>query len=416
MDLAPSEREAWIAELERDRPEVAAGLRLLLAGSDDPAFSGFLDSLPTLAGRRFGPYVLERELGSGGMGSVWLGRRDDGRFEGNVAIKLPKAERLTRIGSVRFAREGALLARLSHPFVARLLDAGVQDGQPYLVLEYVDGETIDVWCDARALPVRERVRLFLDVLDAVAHAHANLAPHRDLKPSNILVDAAGRVKLLDFGVAKLVENADRPAVATEGLTQSAGRAFTPEFAAPEQGLGEPVTTASDVVLALGVLLYLLLSGRNPTSAWSATTGRGLPAAEPSALSTIPGAAAPDVAAARSTTPGKLSRELRGDLENIARKALKIAPGERYATAAAFAADLRHYLNSEPVTARRDSLGYRASKFVARHRLAVGAASITVLALLAGIAGTTWQAIEAQRQRRAALLEAKRADESRLSCG
>jgi serine/threonine-protein kinase len=411
LDLAPAERDAWLAGLELDRPDVAATLRLLFASSEHPGFSGFLGDSPTLIGRRFGPYVLERELGAGGMASVWLGRRDDGRFEGSVAIKLPNVQRLTRAGSLRFAREGALLARLSHPNVARLLDAGVQDGQPYLVLEYVDGQPIDAWSDAHGLSVRERVRLFLDVLDAVAHAHVNLVLHRDLKPSNILVDSAGRVKLLDFGVAKLIEAADRPVAATE-LTREAGRAFTPAFAAPEQELGEPVTTASDVY-SLGILLYLLLGGRHPTSAESGRTGRARPFDEPRPLSTLPGATAPDVAATRSTTPSKLSRELRGDLENIVAKALKIAPGERYATAAAFAADLRHYLNSEPVTARRASLGYRMSRFVGRHRVAVGAASITMLALLAGIAGTTWQAIEAQRQRHAALLQAKRADESRL---
>jgi serine/threonine-protein kinase len=410
LDLTPTERDSWIAALERDRPEIAATLRLLFAGSESPGFGGFLGDSPTLLGRRFGPYALERELGTGGMGSVWLGRRDDGRFEGTVAIKLPHIQRLTRVGGLRFAREGALLARLSHPNVARLLDAGVQDGQPYLVLEYVDGQAIDAWCDARGLQVRDRVRLFLDALDAVAHAHVNLVLHRDLKPSNILVDAEGRVKLLDFGVAKLVEYADRPAAATE-LTREAGRAFTPAFAAPEQELGEPVTTATDVY-SLGILLYLLLSGRHPTSSDSAAPGRSLPFTEPPPLSTLPGATAPGVAAARSTTPVKLSRELRGDLQNIVGKALKIAPAERYPTAAAFATDLRHYLNHEPVTARADSLGYRVSRFVGRHRLAVGAASITMLALLAAIAGTTWQAIEAQRQRRAALLEAKRADESR----
>jgi serine/threonine protein kinase len=411
LDLTPIERDAWIAELGRERPDIAATLRLLFSGSENPGFAGFLTSSIGLEGRRFGPYVLERELGSGGMGSVWLGRRDDGRFEGKVAIKLPNVQRLTRAGSVRFAREGALLARLSHPNVARLLDAGVEDGQPYLVLEYVDGQTIDAWCDTRALHVRERVRVFLDVLDAVAHAHVNLVLHRDLKPSNILVDAEGRVKLLDFGVAKLVESADQPAAATE-LTREAGRAFTPAFAAPEQELGEPVTTASDVY-SLGILLYLLLSGRHPTLSETAPARRTLPFEEPPPLSTLPGATAPAVAAARSTTPVKLSRDLRGDLENIVGKALKVLPAERYPTAAAFAADLRRYLNSEPVSARRDSLGYRASKFVSRYRFAVGAASVTLLALLVGIAGTTWQAIEAQRQRRAALLEAKRADQSRL---
>jgi serine/threonine-protein kinase len=411
LDLAPADREAWLAKLEREQPQVVATLRELLARGDEPGFADFLTSAVTLEGRRFGPYVLERELGSGGMGSVWLGRRADGRFEGKVAIKLPNVQRLTRAGSVRFAREGALLARLSHPHVARLIDAGVEDGQPYLVLEYVDGEPIDAWCDAQALPVTQRVVLFLDVLDAVAHAHVNLVLHRDIKPSNILVDRTGQAKLLDFGVAKLVEAADQPAAATE-LTREAGRAYTPGFAAPEQQLGEPVTTASDVY-SLGVLLYLLLGGRHPMTQEVART-RPVPTfEEPPPLSTLRGDTAPRVAAARATTSTRLARELRGDLENIVAKALKPAAQDRYPTAAAFAADLRRYLKSEPVVARRDSFGYRASKFVRRYRLAVGAASVTLLALVAGIVGTAWQAIEAQRQRSAALLEAKRADQSRL---
>ena len=406
LELAPSEREAWLKALEPEQPDVVAALRVLLAGSEEPGFSGFLGASAGLVGRRLGAYVVERELGQGGMGSVWLARRDDGRFEGRVAIKLPNLARLTQIGTARFAREGSLLARLSHPHIARLLDAGLEDGQPYLVLEYVEGVPIDHWCDAHGLGVSERIRLFLDVVDAVAHAHVNLVLHRDLKPSNILVDAEGRVKLLDFGVAKLVEDAEQPALATE-LTREAGRLFTPAYAAPEQRLGEPVTTATDV-FAMGVLLYVLLTGRHPfDAAGDALTTDALP------LSTGAMRTSPEAAAARATTPPRLARELRGDLENIVGKALKTAPRERYPTAAALGDDLRRHQQCLPVSARGDSPGYRTAKFVRRHRLAVGAASTTALILIAGIAGTTWQAIEAQRQREAALLEARRADQSRL---
>src|SRR5262245_14358582 len=187
---------------------------------------------PALAGERIGAYTLESELGAGGMGSVWLARRSDGRFEGHVAVKLLHLPRMDRAGVARFEREGQILARLRHPHIAALLDAGVMSsGQPYLVLEYVDGVAIDRYCTTHVLGVRERVALFLDVLEAVAFAQANLVLHRDLKPNNILVDTAGRVKLLDFGVAKLLVDETSPAPETE-LTQRGGHAFTPEFAAP----------------------------------------------------------------------------------------------------------------------------------------------------------------------------------------
>jgi len=219
----------------------------------------------SMAGQTVGSYTVERELGQGGMGSVWLARRTDGRFEGFVAIKFLNAGLTARGGPERFAREGSILARLAHPNIARLLDAGVAGGgsQPYLVLEYIDGLPIDRYCEARALDLAARVRLFLDVLAAVAHAHNRLILHRDLKPSNILVTAAGEVKLLDFGIAKLLDDATVPAAATE-LTQMAGRAFTLQYAAPEQLQGGDVATATDVY-ALGVLLYVLLGGVHPTT-------------------------------------------------------------------------------------------------------------------------------------------------------
>ncbi len=410
LDLDAPARAARLAALRVDDPLLADTLAALLAAQDELDRDGFLaghameaTAASTLAGRRIGAYTLERELGAGGMGSVWLGRRHDGRFEGEVAIKLPNLALLARGGAERFAREGSVLGRLSHPNIARLLDAGVADGQPYLVLEYVDGQPIDRWCDTRALGVRARLQLFLEVLAAVAHAHTSLVLHRDLKPSNILVDRTGHVKLLDFGVAKLLADASAAVPASE-LTLEAGRAFTPEYAAPEQLRGEPVTTATDVY-ALGVLLFMLLGGRHPTAHAAAAPQERLRATletEPPTLSDLARRTTSEVAAARATTAPRLARDLRGDLDNIVAKALKKAAAERYPTVGALADDLQRYLDHRPVSARADSLGYRTAKFMRRYRLVVGAASATLLALTAGVIGTTWQAWEAQRQRDRAL--------------
>lgn len=422
LDLDAPARAARLDALRAADPVLADEVGALLAAQTQIERGAFLEgaAVPapvptTLAGRAIGAYTLERELGVGGMGTVWLGRRHDGRFDGAVAIKLPNLALLNRGGAERFAREGSVLGRLSHPHIARLLDAGVADNQPYLVLEYVDGLPIDRWCDQHALGVRARLRLMLDVLSAVEHAHANLVLHRDLKPSNILVDTAGRVKLLDFGVAKLLADVTGATASTE-LTLEAGRAFTPDFAAPEQVRGEPVSTATDVY-ALGVLMYVLLGGRHPTALPTAAPLERLRAAletEPPTLSQVAQRTSADTAAARATTAVRLARDLRGDLDNVVAKALKKPVAERYPTATALAADLRRYLAHEPVSARPDSLGYRTTKFVRRYRLAVGAASATLLALVAGVVGTSWQAWEAQRQRDLAQASAREAQVQRAA--
>ena len=369
----------------------------------------------TLTGQTIGAYTLERPLGEGGMGAVWLGRRSDGRYEGQVAVKFLNLALLTRGGAERFAREGSMLARLTHPNIARLFDAGVAasaaaGGQPYLVLEYIEGVPIDRYCDSNALSIEQRLRLFLDVLAAVAHAHTNLILHRDLKPSNILVTPQGQVKLLDFGIGKLLAEQNTAASVTE-LTQLAGRAFTPDYAAPEQVQGGDVTTATDVY-ALGVLLYQLLAGRHPTALATDTPVdrvRAVVDREPTRVSDAAAKADDATVQARATVAHKLARTLRGDLDNIVAKALKKQATERYPTVAALADDLRRYLDHEPVSARADSLAYRVSKFVRRYRLAVGAASVTVLALVAGVIGTTWQSIEAQHQRNLAVRQLERAE-------
>src|SRR5262249_27107582 len=314
-----------------------------------------------------------------------------------------------RAGEARFRREGSILARLTHPNIARLIDAGVSPtGQPYLVLELVVGKRIDQYCDDARLEVDARLRLFLDVLDAVAHAHTNLVVHRDLKPTNVLVTEAGTVKLLDFGIAKLLEDEQLPAEATE-LTRDAGRALTPEYAAPEQLLGASVTTATDVY-ALGVLLYVLLGGQHPAGSTrsSAELVKAIVETSPMRLSdavtaskALDAQTLQDNAAKRAATPERLANALRGDLDNIVGKALKKIPAERYASVTALADDIRRYLAQEPVSARADTFSYRAAKFVRRNRLAVALASAAVMALLAGLAGTITQADRASRQARLA---------------
>ena len=261
------------------------------------------------------------------MGSVWLAHRSDGRFEGQAAVKFLNLALMGRGGAERFRREGQVLAKLVHPGIARLIDAGIVDGgQPYLMLEYVDGEPIDVWCDAHALDLESRVRLFIEVLRAVQYAHSNLILHRDLKPANILVTRESRVKLLDFGIAKLLDDPTQGAQPTE-LTQLAGRAFTPEYAAPEQIRGEDVTTATDVY-ALGVLLYRLLSGEHPTALPTVAAVEQLRAvieAVPARLSVAVARTTHHSAAMHARTVTLPAKALRGDLDNIAAKALKKAP-------------------------------------------------------------------------------------------
>ncbi|MCX2860301.1 protein kinase [Paucibacter sp. PLA-PC-4] len=413
LDLDEPARAGRLAALQGLDPGLAEDLKALLArdaalASEDfmarPALPPMLDQ-PVLAlpGQTLGAYTLANEIGQGGMGSVWLARRTDGRFEGQVAIKL-LASGLFGAGSAgRFAREGQILAKLSHPHIARLLDAGIsaedgpRSGQPYLVLEYVDGQPIDAFCEERQLDTRARIAIFLDVLAAVAHAHNRLILHRDLKPSNILVNRAGEVKLLDFGIAKLLdgEAEDGAGGAATELTRQAGRAFTPQYAAPEQVQGGEVSTATDVY-ALGVLLYLLLCGIHPTAKTEPSTTplermRSIVETEPKRLSE---------AARRQANPviAERARLLRGDLDTIVAKALKKKPAERYANAELLAADLRRWLAHEPVSARPDSAWYRSAMFLRRHRLGVAAGSGVVLALGLGLGVAIHEGREAQHQR------------------
>jgi len=420
LDLAPAAREQRLAALRAEDAGLAGELAALIAAGARAEAEAFLagaagfargGDVPqaTLSGTTIGAYVLETPLGQGGGGAVWRARRADGRFDGLVAVKLLHPSLIGRTGARRFEREGAILARLSHPHIARMLDAGVTAaGQPYLVLELVEGERIDSHCDSRRLGVAERVALFREVLAAVAHAHRHLVIHRDIKPSNILVTGDGGVKLLDFGIAKLLQG-EGDAPPTE-LTAAHHGALTPDYAAPEQLRGEEVTTATDVY-SLGILLYQLLSGQHPTAPPNASAAdlmRTTLDSDPGRLSTavttghgVSADVAERIAAERDTSVVRLKRQLGGDLENIVAKALRKAPGERYATVDAFNEDLRRWSNSEPVSARADSLAYRTGRFVRRNRGKVAAAMLTMAAILAGVVGTVTQARRAEQQARQA---------------
>jgi eukaryotic-like serine/threonine-protein kinase len=420
--LDEAAREPWLTELDKQDPALAKQLKTLLEEHRALAQENFLEHGPEMpdppaeAGEALGPYCLIEPIGFGGMGTVWLAERSDGRFNRRVAVKFPNVS-LSGHAEERFRREGSIVGRLAHPHIAQLIDAGLtHSGRPFLVLEYVEGEPIDQYCDARSLGIRTRIRLFLDVLGAVAHAHANLVVHRDLKPSNVFVTGEGSVKLLDFGVAKLLEEHSGATTATL-LTREAGVALTPEFAAPEQLTGGPVTTATDVY-ALGILLYGLLCGRHPAGAQPSTPAEWMhavverEATRPSDLVFAPmddAAHAAQHASCRSTTPARLQRRLRGDLDTIVLKALKKDPRERYVSVSAFAEDLHRHLAHVPISARPDTLLYIGTRFVQRNRNLVALASLAVLAGVAGGVATLRQAHNTGVERDFALRQLARAE-------
>src|SRR6202451_1294364 len=408
LAMTDDERGAWLSSLGEQDPALATQLAALLSEHRLLAQEGFLENrrfaLPNateLAGQTFGPYTLIAQIGQGGMGSVWLARRSDGRFERQAAVKFVNSGLAGRATEERFKREGSILGRLTHPNIADLLDAGISsDGQPYLILEYVDGAAIDRYCDEHKLDVESRVRLFLDVLAAVAHAHANLIVHRDIKPSNVLVTTSGEVKLLDFGIAKLLEGEGQTGAATL-LTRESGSALTPQYAAPEQLTDRPVTTATDVY-ALGVLLYVLLSGQHPAGSGPHSPAELVKAVletqPPRASDAITANDSKLIAERRGASLDKLRRGLRGDLDTIVGKALKKSSQERYASVTGLADDLQRYLKHEPITARPDTLAYRTVKFLRRNRAAV-AFIAAAIALVIGSLATGL--LIANRQRRAA---------------
>ena len=415
VTLLPAERARELAALAQARPELHAQVLSLLGADLSAEAQRFLTGNALVgdaidagldAGVRLGPYRLERQIGMGGMGEVWLARRSDGRYEGAVALKVLRAHMAQSSARERFAREGKILGQLSHPNIARLLDAGTTSiGVSYLVLEYVEGVQIDRWCDEQSLDIPGRLRLFLQICDAVAHAHARLVIHRDLKPGNILVTTRGDVKLLDFGIAKLLEG--ETAGGETELTRLSGRALTPDFAAPEQILGLPVTTATDVY-SLAALLYLMLTGFRPYDR-AELTAREL---EQDVLERSPptlakaigkGDRAAAAAACRRTTPPRLQRALAGDLDTIVSKALRLEPERRYGTVEQLAADIGRYLSGLPIAAARDTWMYRSKKFVTRHVVgavvsvvAVFAATAFVIAMYMQMERTTRERVRAER--------------------
>jgi serine/threonine protein kinase/Tol biopolymer transport system component len=399
LPLDAAGRRAWLEALAEEHQDLAQALRdALLAGDARLAEIEKLATLPQLGiateagarrasglqiGARVGPYQLIRPLGGGGMAQVWLARRADGAFKREVALKLPTLDHLRGDLGQRFARERDILASLEHPHIARLYDAGVDpDGLSYLSMEYVEGSHLTEWCDTHRLGIRARLELFLQMLSAVQYAHEKQVIHRDLKPSNVLVTESGQVRLLDFGVAKLLEP-DEPQLTA--LTDLHGRALTPDYASPELLRGEPVDARSDIY-SLGVLLYELLTGVRPYRLRNAASigllEHAITAVEVKKPSTQLEAQA---VAARGTVPEKLAWQLRGDLDAIALKALAKEPAQRYPSVAALGEDLRRHLQARPVEALPARFADRLWKFVRRNRTVVGVTATAVAAVGAAIA-------------------------------
>ncbi len=401
VELPAAARESAIAAAGLDAVSLAE-LRSLLGHHDAATQDGVfmaetaaqqLADHAAEAGQRLGAWEIVRAIGVGGMGEVFEARRADGQFDGRAAVKLLKRGMDSAAVLQRFAQERQALARLSHPHIARLLDAGASEaGLPYFVLEYVDGRPIDE--AVRGLAIEQRLHLFLQLADAVAHAHRNLLVHRDLKPGNVLVDVDGQVKLLDFGIAKALDPLEGREGSDGNTTVGGVRPYTPNYASPEQVRGEPVSTATDIY-SLGVLLYQMLTGTRPT-------GRN---------ATTPAEAARSVLEDEPTRPSRLSaaeavdpqwlhtrKQLEGDLDNILLKALEKAPERRYASVDALQADVRAFLNGYPVSARAPSAAYVWAKFVGRNRVAVAASAAAVLALVGGLAVSAWQAEQARLAR------------------
>jgi len=403
LPLDAAGRRAWLAALPTEHQELAQTLREALLPEEPQAagleplsaqamaafadFSGATRSSHLKPGARVGPYELIRALGSGGMAEVWLARRADGAFKREVALKLPMLNQPRGDLEARFARERDILASLEHPHIARFYDAGVDPNtSPYLAMEYVQGQPLTDWCDAQRLGITARLELFMQVLEALQYAHEKQVIHRDLKASNILVTESGQVRLLDFGVAKLLE-ADDGDMAP--LTSVYGRALTPDYASPELLHGELIDARSDIY-SLGVLLYEMLTGLRPYKLKGAASIGALEQAIAAVEVKKPSAQQEaDASTARSATPEKLARELRGDLDAIVLKALAKRPLERYQSVAALAQDVRRYLDRKPIEALPARFTDRLAKYVRRNKAMVGVSAAAFAAILATVAFTLW---------------------------
>ncbi len=418
-ELSPNDAELRLQELRASEPEVALELMRWLDKDRQP--QGALDGLTQRhrdgveapasdpgdrSGQRIGAYELLRRVGRGGMGEVYEARRPGADFEQKVAIKLLRrgldSEDIVR----RFLRERRILAQLEHPGIARLIDGGVSDdGLPYLVMEFVDGSALIEAANAHALDLDTRLQLFLQICDAVAYAHRRLIVHRDLKPSNVLLTADNQPKLLDFGIAKLLDDVD-----DELLTGTGMRVLTPNYAAPEQILGLPISTATDVY-ALGVILYELLTGVSPHQRRGKSVEEVARHLEQESLIRPSTAVLKNDESDSVAQPQRhrLSRQLDGDLDTIVLHALKREPERRYQGAAELADDIRRHINGHPVRAETDTMTYRMRKFVKRHRGGVTAAALALIGIMAGLAIALWQADVARTQAARADAEARRAN-------
>jgi serine/threonine protein kinase len=414
LEVAPERRSVYLEEVCAGDQVLRREVEALIA-ADQQAGTGFLagsaveastiltaaEELVSLTGTRIGPYQIVEEIGHGGMGTVYRAVRADDQYRKEVAIKVVRGGLGDEFRLHRFLAERQILANLDHANIARLLDGGAtEDGRPYVVMEYVEGRPIDEYCDQGKLPVPERLKLFRTVCSAVAYAHQHLVIHRDIKPVNILVTKEGEPKLLDFGIAKILDPEDT------GVDQTVTvmRLMTPEYASPEQVRGEPITTASDVY-SLGVVLYGLLTGRRPYGPASRVprdivqavieTEPEKPSASVTRAETVTAQA---VSETRDEIPEKLQRRLRGDLDNIVLKALRKEPERRYASVEQFSEDIRRHLEGLPVIARPDTFFYRSGKFVKRHKASVAAAITVLLTLIVGLAVTVHETYIARAER------------------
>ena len=392
LDEAPEARLDWLEKLPESDAHLKAPLQSVISKAQSLSEGDWLDQPASDAATAIssfdenslvGPWRLLRRLGRGGMGEVWLAARSDGSYEREVALKLPHPHLLSGVLKERFHRERDILAKLEHLQIARFYDAGIADGdQPWLALEYVEGASITDYSNTNGLSVRQRIALMRDVASAIQAAHTQLVVHRDLKPANVLVTANGEVKLLDFGIAKLLDDDEHDSA----LTQLGHRVATPDYAAPEQLSGSTISAATDVY-AMGVMLYELLTGTRPFKSRS-RLGSMLDDRQEAQL-------------ASGKVSGKRRNELAGDLDSILAKALENEPSNRYASADAFSDDLQRYLNHQPIRARRIGRWQRTMKFVRRHRQGVVMACLFFLVLGAGIIGVAWQSQRAAEEARRA---------------
>lgn len=426
LERPPAEREVFLQQAcahDEDLYREVSSLLQADANSHSVLEGSAVDAvgLPgerSLEGRRVGAYRIVNQIGVGGMGAVYLAERADGQFKQKVALKLVKRGMDSEEILKRFQSERQILAQLQHPNVARLLDGGItDDGLPYFTMEYVGGQPIDAYCDAHELTIEERLALFRTVCSTVQYAHRNLVVHRDLKPSNIMVTEDGTLKLLDFGISKVLGSAEEPAEAT-GLTRMGMKIMTPEYASPEQVRGEPVTTTSDVY-SLGVILYELLTGHRPYTFLTRSPveiENVIRTTEPKKPSTVvqqtetredgTTTTTPElISRTRRTLPEKLRKRLAGDLDNICLKALRKEPEQRYTSADQLLQDIAAHLSGQPVSARPATVGYRVQKFLQRHKAGVLTAT-TVFIVVAGM--VTFYTIRLAEERDIAQLEARKA--------